>query len=537
MTDLTIDQKKALALADANIALQVPEIPPEPPAGLTGAFRVSDGPPKPTLGGFLSAVGDVGEGALDIAGKGLGGIAGGVSAFPFLVSGALGLSGGLSDPRAAEILSDVSGAVSAPFAAEGTGADVSRALSFPFEAAEKGADFLGDITPGGPGAQTAVKTTLLGLPAFLGPAKTAARTATTPGKFGVVERAPLTIKQSVLKEAQAEGYAIPSSDAVPGIGRSAVEGITGKPKLQEQAAFNNQQLTNKIAARELGLAEGVEITLAELDAVRATAGEAYSVLENAGTITPTVVFRRDLAAAISDLKNAAKDFEILAKPESPVATVIEMANGLNKQTFQASSVIAATKILRDEAGAAFRNGQPKVGQAYRDLSKALEDAAELHLSNFGDPVAVQAFRDARVQIAKTFSVEQALKGDGTVSAPALAAQRSKRVPLTGGLDLIARFAEQYPKSARVVKTPPPPFGRLVGIGGGATAGLTFGQSPALAAAIAAMTFGGPIVRAGVLSKPGQALLANPRGAITNAGQTASGLLESLILADQARASE
>ena len=194
----------------------IPETLPDTPAGITGAFRVSDGPPKPTLGGFLSAVGDVGEGAFDIFGKGIGGIAGGLAGIASVTGDTPPLDFG---PSAAQTVENVSGAVSAPFAAQGTGSDVSEALAFPFMAAERGADFLGDITPGGPLAQTIVKTALLGGPAFLGPTKTGVRTATTPGKFGVVERAPLTIKQSVLKEAQAEGYEAARQDKIQAVRR------------------------------------------------------------------------------------------------------------------------------------------------------------------------------------------------------------------------------------------------------------------------------------------------------------------------------
>jgi len=281
----------------------------------------------------------------------------------------------------------VSEAVSAPFAAPSeSGRGVSEALSFPFQAIAKGADVLGELTPGGPGPQTAVKTALLGIPAIAAPGKQFARTGRLVG-----ER-PLTLKQNVLQEAQAEGFVVPASDAVPSsVARGAIEGLAGKPRINQDASFRNQQVTNNLAAKELGLPEGVEVTLASLDAVRREAGKAYNVLQNAGTITPTVVFRRDLSNAVVDLRSASKEFPVLAKAESPVAKVIEMAQGLNKASFDASSAITAIKVLRDEAGASFRAGQPKVGNAYRDISKALEDATQLHLEGLGNPAASNVF--------------------------------------------------------------------------------------------------------------------------------------------------
>ncbi len=489
--------------------------PSQLPPGLEGR-RASEGVQPLPISDFPKAVVGAGEAGLDLLGKGFGALAGGIAAAPVAF-----------EPEAPGILSNVSEAVSAPFSPRTREGELSsRALQFPFEALEKGADVLGEATPGGPGVQTAVKTGILGLPALLGPGRNIAR------EGAIAPRGPLTIKQQVLKDAQAEGFAVPSSDAVPGLARGTAEGLFGKPRLNQDAAFKNQQVTNNLAARELGLAEGTEISLASLDKVRADAGQAYNVLENAGTITPTVIFRKDLSNAISDLKAASKDFPVLRKADSPVAGVIEMAEGLNQPTFQASSVIAATKVLRDEAGSAFRNGQPKVGSAYRDLSKALEDAAEAHLNRFGDPAAVQAFRQARERIAKSFSVEKALKGDGVVSAPALAQQRSKRAPLTGGLDLAARFAEQFPKAAAVPKGVPISTGRFSGLVGGGGAGALAASGQTLpAAALAALTFGGPLVRSAILSKPGQSLIANPRGTLTGLGESGLGLLESGILAD------
>lgn len=498
---------------------QASQVPPQ----LQG-FRASEGGTKFGPGGFVDALQSVGQGGLDFLGKAAGGILGGAAAAPeFLFGGQTGRLEG-----SPETLSRVSEFVSDPFSATTeTGRGVSEALSFPFQAAEKGADVLAGLVPGGPAVQAAAKTGLLGFPALFTPAKQLARTGR------VVGEKPLTLKQNVLQEAQAEGFVVPASDAVPtSVTRGAVEGLAGKPRLTEDASFRNQQTTNAIAARELGLAEGTEISLASLDALRREAGQAYNVLDNAGTITPTVVFRRDLANSIADLRKASKDFEVLAKADSPVATVIDMAQGLNKPTFQASSAVTAIKVLRDEAGASFRAGQPKVGNAYRDISKALEDVAQLHLENFGNPAAVQAFRDARVQIAKSFSVEKALAGDGFVSAAKLAAQRSKRAPLTGGLDLIARFAEQFPKSSRVIKDPPIQTGRLsgniglLGLTGAAVAGQPLAAIPSLA-----LAFGGPAARSSILSRIGQSTLAKPRPELTGVGAAELGILESALLAD------
>lgn len=332
------------------------------------------------------------------------------------------------------------------------------------------------------------------------------------------------VKDTVLREAGQEGYVVPTSDAGAGIVRGTVEGVAGKPRMQQQASFRNQEVTNRLAAKELDLPAGTEITFDALDAVRAEAGQAYHVLDNAGTITTGTAFRRDLSAAVRELKDAAADFPALAGKTGPVREAIDLATGLNKSTFNASSVATVTKILRDNASTAFRNGQATVGRAYRKMSNAIEDAAEAHLVKFGDPDAVAAFQAARQRIAKSYTVEKALDGDGFVSAPKLASMRKKREPLSGGLDLAARFAEQFPQAARVFKARPIETGRLsamlgtVGTGGAALAG-----SPSTAALIAAAAFGGPLMRNLMLSKPMQSLLNRPSPASTGLLEAGTGL--------------
>ena len=372
----------------------------------------------------------------------------------------------------------------------------------------------------GPALETAGKTSILAAPALLGK--------------GRVQQGNLTRQQRVLKQAQEQGYVVPTSSANPtSVGRGAVEGVAGKPRMEQQASFRNQQVTNNLVAKELGVPEGTEITADLLHSLRQEWGQAYHVLDNAGTITTTVTFRRALANAIKDLKKVSKDFPELAKADSPVNQAINIANGLNKPTFDASNVATVTRLLRDNADDAFRQGQSQVGRAYRDMSKAIENAAERHLDLFGDPKVVKNFREARENIAKSYSVQEALDGDGFVSAPKLAAQKKKGKPLSGNLSAIAEFAENFPKSARVIKETPIQTGRLsslIGLGGG-TGFLAAGE-PTSAALLAGMAFGGPAVRAALLSRLGQRIVGSPRGPLTGVGEALTGTAISGALADE-----
>jgi hypothetical protein len=104
-----------------------------------------------------------------------------------------------------------------------------------------------------------------------------------------------------------------------------------------------------------------------------------------------------------------------------------------------------------------------------------------------------AFKAARQQIAKTYSVQSGLNAaTGDVSAQKLAQQLAKGKPLSGELKDIAEFATAFPKATQTLKEAPKawsPLDAFAGLGG---AGI---GSPTLMAAAAAR----PAVRAALLS--------------------------------------
>lgn len=120
--------------------------------------------------------------------------------------------------------------------------------------------------------------------------------------------------------------------------------------------------------------------------------------------------------------------------------------GLRVQSFDAGNGLKMSQILRDEASAAFRAGDPALSKAKREAAKAIEDQIERHLASMGDGAgakdALANFRKARELMAKTHSVEKALvAGTNQVDARELARQLAKGKPLSGDLATIAKFSQ------------------------------------------------------------------------------------------------
>jgi len=168
--------------------------------------------------------------------------------------------------------------------------------------------------------------------------------------------------------------------------------------------------------------------------------------------------------------------------------------------------IGKISLLRNRADVAFRGGDKALGNSYRAASKAVEGVIERHLGRGGNPVLVDGFRQARQQIAETYSVQEALQGriTGEVSATQLASQIRRGEILTGDLRTIADFANTFPSVSRLFTGTAQRFSPLdLAIGGGSIGAtgvsLAAGLGPAALAPLLG-TLARPALRRGALSE-------------------------------------
>ena len=365
-----------------------------------------------------------------------------------------------------------------------------------------------------PAAQTAIRTGIEGAPELLG-----AKTRFKPA--GLTARVP---------RFQAKGYKIDPVATNPSSGMARAEGFGGVQDTRRAASVHNQQVTNRLIREELGLPEGAEISVTELSALRAVAGESYEAIRNAGRLFADKRFFDDVDRSVSGFTNAIKDFPDLAKQLG--SEVQDMAKAVKMSQFDASSAVDVLKQLRNKADIAYRQGDNVSGLAYRDMANAMEDVIDRQLSR-SMPEGLERFRAARQQIAKTHSVQDALDGSD-VNARNLAAQLKKGKPLSGNIKLVAEFAQDFPKIARVIKENVKPMSRLDAALIGTSIPLPFilqglfdnplATLPGLAPA--AVAAGGPTLRNLALGPLGQrAARQGPRNPYAlGAGIGTSGLL-------------
>jgi hypothetical protein len=283
------------------------------------------------------------------------------------------------------------------------------------------------------------------------------------------------------------GYVIPPTQANPSVLNRLMEGVAGKISTAQNASARNQEVTNKLAAKSLGLAEDTVITPQVLADLRTTAGDAYKNLGFAGQ----VITDKSYANALDDI---AKPFVVAAKgfPDAPPSPVLNLVQSLKSPSFDATAGIEKIRQLRTAADDAFRSGNTDIGRASKKAAEAIENALENHLSKTGQSDLLSKFKDARQLIAKTYSVEKAANATtGTIDAKKLAAQLQRGKPLSAELKDIAQFSQAFPKASQATESmgslpqlsPLDYFAGLVGgvSTGGAGAGAILAR-PALRAA-------------------------------------------------------
>lgn len=249
--------------------------------------------------------------------------------------------------------------------------------------------------------------------------------------------------RETLQEGVAAGYVVPPSSVSPTLYNTVKESISGKIATAQVASTRNQEVTDKLVRRALGLAEDAPLSTEALRAYRkAEVATGYDPLRNLGVVPADTQFATDLTNVI---KNNTGKGTIPAIENNEIKN---LANAHRSQGFDAGDAIDAIRQLRENAQDAYRKGETALGAANKQIANAYEAALERAIPK-NQPSVLAEYQKARANIARSFSVEDALKeGTGAVDARKLAAQLQKDTPLDGDLLTVARFASAFPKATQ-----------------------------------------------------------------------------------------
>ncbi len=445
-------------------------------------------------------------GALDtVASLGSGAIAGPVSGLAGIAQGAKNLfSPGM---QAGDRVRQVQEALTyEPRTTIGQG--VTKAISYPFMKLGELGDFAGEKTAektGSPAAGAGVNMALQSIPLLLGRVGPIGESTASLAKRNALRDLNKQTDQGIVNAKEA-GYVLPPTQANPSFLNKLTEGLAGKVKTAQTASIKNQEITNGLVRKGLGLAEDAPLTPETLQQIRKQAGQSYERVRSSGTVHADPVFAETLDSIAEPYVRAAKDF-----PDAARTDIIDAVKAVKRDSFDASSAVDQISILRGKADQAYAGKDKPLGKAYKGIANALEEQLGRHLEDTGAPANIlDDFRKSREIIAKTYTVEKHLGADGNVNAQGLA-NDLKRKPLSGDIRTAAEFAQQFPKAAqrpeRIGGVPMSPLDHAVSL---ASIGGAVATGQPLVALGAAAPYARPVVRNAILSGKYQGKFVNPR---------------------------
>jgi len=330
-------------------------------------------------------------------------------------------------------------------------------------------------------------------------------------------------KLDTLRDATQAGYVVPPSSVKPTFMNKTLESIAGKIATAQTASVKNQAVTDALVRKTLGLPADAPLTPEALKAARASSYQTgYEPLRNLGTVPADSTFNQTL----DDIANKYTGNGTIPAIDNP--QVQQLVNAHKSAGFDASDAVDAIRILRESADEAFRKGDNALAKAYRGVALAYEQQLERAALSV-DPQILDAYRSARTNIAKNFTVNKALRADGNVDAAKLVPDL-KKGKLSGDLKLIAKFADSFPKAVQPSATVAGPgVHNLKAWGAGTLGTLGFGFGGPGGALLGGAPFVvPPAIRGALLSGPVQGLLGRtPTPSLLGSvldGQTLGGLL-------------
>jgi hypothetical protein len=255
-------------------------------------------------------------------------------------------------------------------------------------------------------------------------------------------RAPakLTQAQLVAERAIAEGATLPPTQVNPSMLNRLIEGISGKQQTSQIASVKNQQLINEQARKTLNLAPDVEITPQVLQQYRDVKGQAYDALRANPAYYADKPFLNDINSKTAEIQ---KRGGLVKSGEE-----LNLLNELKQLRFDGDGLVEKIKVLRSDSDVNFRSADPdkiRLAQVQKFASKQLEDLAERNLKNFNQPDVMTNFKQARQDIAKSYTIEKALNAaTGNVSGATLGQRAAAGKIVPSELQALSNAAAAYP---------------------------------------------------------------------------------------------
>jgi hypothetical protein len=303
--------------------------------------------------------------------------------------------------------------------------------------------------------------------------------------------ATLTRSQQIAQQAIAEGATLPPTQVNPSVLNRMLEGISGKQQTGQVASIKNQEVINTQARKALGLAPDTQITPDVLRQYRDVKGQAYDALRANPAYYTDKAFISNVDTRLGELRKLASTTDVTKE--------INVLNGLKQLRFDGDGLVEQMKRLKFDGEANSISMDPanrSLGQAQKFAARQLEDLAERNLNNFNQPDVMKNFKQARQDIAKSYTIEKSLNAaTGDVSGAKLGQRAAAGKIVPAELQNISNAAAAFPTAFQNVSR----IGSVPGISpvdvGAAGIAAASAANPSLLATVV----GRPLLRSAITS--------------------------------------
>jgi hypothetical protein len=253
------------------------------------------------------------------------------------------------------------------------------------------------------------------------------------------------VRDANVLAAQKEGFVVTPGSLTPTGANVVKERIAGKTNLEQLASIKNQQVTDKVVRRAVGLPENAPLTPESMKSIREVEyNKGYVPIKNLGTIAADNAYLDDLANIEAKYTGPSKSF-----PEAVPDEVGKLISKYTVDKFDAADAVDVIKNLREQASANFKKGENALAKSQLDISTALEGQIARTLETSGNPKLanlLEQFKASRQRMAISHTVEDAIRvGSGSVDAKTLGRDIQNDKFMTGDLKTVAEFANTFPR--------------------------------------------------------------------------------------------
>ena len=359
-------------------------------------------------------------------------VAGGLAGLGTIAGNAMGLT----DAKPADVVNNVQGAMTYQPRTQG-GKDAMSVIGAPGEAIANAANYVGEHTSdftGSPALGAGVNAIIQTAPLLVGAkgyAKSVAQNVAKRAEEVARQMSRNATNDATLKRLSTQGYKFtPGVVDDSSIGMRVLQSISGKAKTNQAFNIYDQKVTDGLAKKYIDVADNSALGDETINELQQQYNIPYEqVADLPGGVVKTETIQSQGTGALS-------------KKET-IATGRELLDQLNEARLQA-------KLSRTENKRTGRASAYNRAVAMENKASSLEDSLDKFAIDSGQPNLVQAMRDARIQKAKIYTIDDALNDDtGHVNALDLARAKNAGVPMSAEAKNIASFGNGFKDLAKV----------------------------------------------------------------------------------------